>query len=119
MSAEKSKIIVKDKKLCKQIMQLGEFEQASNVAKARMSMQDSIQLVTWNQQGIYTKSKVVWVDDCVYRIIFIESTNPLESSIMKKGDEGEIRITEIKADEIFYEVGFNGKWFPGKLKKIK
>jgi hypothetical protein len=120
MTLEKSPIRIQNKKSCKQTMQIGEFEDRSGNEKIVMSMRDSIQVVTFGDKGLYTKSKVEWIDECSYKVIFIESTNPFENGILKKGDEREIRIIDIrKNDDVIFEVGMYDRWFLGKVKKLK
>jgi hypothetical protein len=120
MTLNKSKSKVRHKSDCKKVMRVGEFEDTSGTEKAIMSMQDSIQIMTFGKPELYTKSKVVWVDECTYRTIFIESTNPFENGVLKKGDERVIRIIDISpTGKILFEVGMYGRWFLGKVTKIK
>lgn len=116
----RSEIKVNDKKTCRQVMQVGDFEDTSGVERTIMSMRDSIQIMTFGDDAIYTKSKVIWKDDCTYNVVFIESTNSFENSLLKKGDERVIRVIDIIDNEqIVYEVGMFGRWFMGRVRKIK
>ena len=81
---ERSPIRVKNREACRDVVKVGEFEDRSGAEKVIMSMRDSIQVMTFGKEGLYTKSKIEWIDDCTYKAIFIESTNPFESSILKK-----------------------------------
>lgn len=120
MTLEKSSIKVKDKALCKQTMRTGEFEDRSGNEKTIMSMRDSIQIVTFGNHGLYTKSKVTWIDECSYKVTFVESTNPFENGMMKKGDERVIRIIDIKSNgDIIFEVAMYDRWFAGKVTKLR
>jgi hypothetical protein len=117
---ERSPIRVKNREACRGVMKVGEFEDRSGAEEVIMSMRDSIQVMTFGKEELYTKSKIEWIDDCTYKAIFIESTNPFESSILKKGDEREIRILDIKnSGEIVLEVGMYGRYFLSKVYKLK
>ncbi len=120
MTLEKSQIKVKEKKSCKQTMRTGEFEDRSGNEKTIMSMRDSIQIVTFGDKGLYTKSRIKWIDECSYKVIFVESTNPFENGVLKKGDEREVRIIDVKNNgDIIFEVGMYDRWFVSKVTKLK
>ncbi len=118
MMMERTESNIKVAKIC-EIMRVGDFEDLSGVERVIVSMRDSIQIVTFEKTQLYTKSKVIWMDDCSFRVIFITSTNPYENLMLKPGDERVVRIIDIKnGNEIILETEFWGKWFLGKLTKI-
>lgn len=119
LTLQKSEMKIKDRKTCKQMMLTGDFKDKRRNDKITMSMRDSVQFVKFGDDGTYTKYKIEWIDDCSYKTIFIESTRPLENSLVSKGDEREVRIIDIRDNEVTYEVGMFGRWFAGKLTKIK
>jgi hypothetical protein len=119
MTLEPTETVVKDRKTCKQIMRTGEFEQRVGTEKVMISMRDSTQIVTFDR-GQFTKSKVMWIDACSYRLIFVASTNPVESAFLKDGDERIVRIIDIRDNgDIVIETGFYDRWYVSKITKVK
>lgn len=120
LTLERSTIRIKNRKSCKQTMKTGEFDDSSGTEKVVMSMRDSIQVMTFGDKGLYTKSKVEWTDECSYKVIFQESTNPFENAVLKKGDEREVTVIDIqKNGDVLLEIGMYGRWFLAKVKKVK
>ena len=118
MTMEKTESNIKEPKIC-EIMRVGDFEDLSGTERVVVSMRDSIQIVTFEKTKFYTKSKIIWKDDCSFRVIFIRSSNPYEKLMLKPGDERLTRIIDIKnGKDIIFETGIFGKWFLGRLTKI-
>jgi hypothetical protein len=119
MSLQKTESKIIDFDNCK-IMRTGDFEDNSGSERSIVSMMDSIQIVKFEKTGYYTKSKVIWKDDCSFNLVFVSSTNPYEKLMTKYSDTREIRIIEIsEGQKIILEIEFSGLYFIKELTKLK
>jgi len=116
-SQEQIESRVKNPKDC-ELVKSGLFEDNVGGENVLVSMQDSIQVVTFGDEGLYTKSNIIWHDECTYTLVFVESTNPLEITLMAPGDERKVRIVEINNQkEFIYEVEMFERWFLGRFNR--
>lgn len=100
-----------------QILKAGVYIELGDVDSTQIHMSDTLQIVNF-KDGTYTKSRVVWLDLCSYKIIRIESTNSYESQMVSPGQERVIRIIGVENQKIFlYELEVNGRFYQGKLVK--
>ena len=118
MYKQKTESRIYNPEICK-MFKSGEFEEKGESEKTTVSMMDSIQIVKFEKSGYYTKSKVIWTDNCTFKLVFISSTNPYEKMMTKYGDTREIRIIDITGGkEIILETEFAGLYFLNKLTKL-
>ena len=101
-----------------QILKNGIFITEGDKDSAKIIMQDSLQTIKF-KSGAYTKSKVVWLGPCSYKIIRIESTDPYEKQMVQPGEERVIRILGVENKKtITFELAARGRVYPGRLIKL-
>ena len=103
-----------------QILRTGNYISEGDKDITIIQMNDTLQIVNF-KSGAYTKSQVVWLGPCSYKIIRIESTDPYEKAMVKPGDERVIRIVKVEDKSVFtYELTMgNGGIYTGKLVKLE
>ncbi len=112
---------VKKKKKCQKIMRTGKFIHLFGTSEdVIVTMMDSVQIVTFGSPDIYTKSRVEWQDECSYKLIHLESTNPFENSIVSPGGQRLVHIVDIKDNgEIILETEFFGSYYLGRYIRLE
>ena len=104
------------KKDC-QILKSGTFVTYGDMDSTLIIMTKNSQHLKF-KSGAYTKSKFEWIDDCTYKLIRIESTDPFEKQI-PPGDVRIVKIIHVSKDgTIFYELLVNNRSYSGRLIKI-
>jgi len=97
----------------------GKFITVGDLDSTIIIMNDTIQTLIFSD-GTQTKSKIVWLGNCSYKLIRIESTNQFESGMRQKGEETVIRIIKVENSEIFtYEIIVNNRGYTGQLQLIE
>ena len=81
-------------------------------------MSDSIQILKFND-GSYTKSEVIWLGPCSYKLNRIESTNDFEKEYLNAEIETLIRIIGVEKKTITYEMVIGDSVFMGRLIRLK
>ena len=116
LTQTKSVSRVKDLKAC-DMVRTGRFEEPFG-GESIVIMQDSIQIIEFTRDKTYTRSRVNWISPCEYELVFIESTNSFENSMVKTRDSRKFRIIGIEDNEIIYEYQMVGRWFIGRMIKV-
>ena len=99
------------------IMKSGVFMNYADKDSIRITMNKKEQVINY-PDGTYTKAKIVWIDDCSYKVIRNESTNADDSRI-KPGHEMTVKIIYVKDNRIiFYEILLNNKAYSGRMVKL-
>lgn len=96
----------------------GEFIGEGDSDSTIIIMSDSIQILKF-KDGSYTKSNVVWLNPCSYKLNRTESTNDFEKEFINKNDETIIRIIGVSQKIITYEMMMGGKVYAGRLIRLK
>lgn len=96
----------------------GEFIGEGDSDSTIIIMSDSIQILKF-KDGSYTKSKVVWLDPCSYKLNRIESTNDIEKEFLNKDEETIIRIIGVSKKIITYEMIMGDRVYAGRLIRLK
>jgi hypothetical protein len=74
--------------------------------------------IEYHQEGKYIiQSEIKWVNNCEYNMTMIKVTIP--DFPYGKGDVMNVKINEVKGNEIFYTSTVKGISWQGKLIKIK
>ncbi|MFT5818902.1 MAG: hypothetical protein ACI8ZM_000123 [Crocinitomix sp.] len=100
-----------------QILKGGNYITLGDKDSTVINMTDSLQTVTF-KDGTFTKSKIIWLGPCSYKIVRISSTNAYEAEMVKPGEERIVRIIGVEDKRIFtYELQANGRFYQAKLVK--
>lgn len=86
----------------------GEFQNEENgIVKANIQRNDSIQTEQYGEREI--KLKIQWIDDCTYRLIFLEGNDAFWNSRPKDYPTPDliVRITEVNGNKYLQESKFD------------
>jgi superfamily II RNA helicase len=100
-----------------QIFRTGEFHEPTSSDNVVVTMRDSIQIVTFEDTHVYSKSKVTWLDDCTYRLTFMETTNPYEKMLMEQNFVRTVRIIDVNDNLVVVEIKINNGYVLAELIK--
>ena len=91
---------------CK-LFKTGKFQNIDNgVLKAKIRRNDSIQTEQYGEKEI--KLKILWIDDCTYRLQFLEGNEAFWSSRPKNKPTPDliVRITDVNGNKYLQESKF-------------
>ncbi len=67
----------------------------------------------------YSRSKIIWKDNCKFDLIFEKSDDPFKKEIFQKGQAFNYEIIANEDDSFFLEVEWKGKVYQSQMFKIK
>lgn len=101
-----------------EILKQGFFLTYGDKDSAKIEMKGNLQMIHY-RDGTYTKSKIVWLSDCSYKVIRKKSTNTDDAKI-PKGNEMLVNIIYVKDGVVvYYEIIMNQHAYSGRLIKIE
>ncbi|UTW62960.1 hypothetical protein KFE98_02030 [bacterium SCSIO 12741] len=111
-----SGISCQDKK-CKDF-KTGTFQAADEkISDIKIVRNDSIQIETSEARGFENIYKVIWINDCEYKLVLM-SSNESYKTLLSQYDTLNVTITAIEGDAYQYTAFLKGKQFIGDLVQV-
>jgi len=101
---------------CKEFFTDGEYALVGVNINVRIIRKGNKNINIINDLNCYSLSEVVWLDDCKYKLVMLE-TDCIQDKYMI-GQSSMIKIIDIKGDTVYYDMELNGLIKPGIMRKI-